>query len=68
MENKELKKLRVDFGVSQKEVAQALGMSISTYSLIESGKRRGSAVSWKKIKEYFKIKDEDMWRIQNPQE
>ena len=63
MKNKELKKMRVDMGVSQQDVAQAIGVGISTYSVIENGSRMGSVETWIKLQKYFNIKDEDMWAL-----
>ena len=63
MVNKELKKMRIEMGVTQADVAEAIGVGIATYSVIESGKRMGSLETWIKLQKYFKIKDEDMWAL-----
>ena len=63
MRNKELIKKRIEMGVTQADVAGAIGVSVATYSLLESGVRRGSLKTWLKLKDYFKIKEEDMWRL-----
>lgn len=63
---KELKKLRIDYDLSQKVMAEKLGISAGAYSLIENGKRHGNSKTWEKIKEILNISDEKMWEIQNP--
>lgn len=66
MVRKELKKLRVDYDLSQKDIAEKIGISTGAYCLIEKGVRHGSPRTWAKIKEIFNISDEQMWKIQNP--
>lgn len=63
---KELKKLRIDYDLSQKVMAEKLGISAGSYSLIENGVRHGNPKTWEKIKELLNISDEKMWEIQNP--
>lgn len=64
----ELKKLRIERNLTQQEVAERLGVSIGTYSFIESGVKRGSEKVWLKIQKEFDIPDEKMWLIQNPRQ
>lgn len=62
----ELKKLRIERNLTQDELAKKLGVSVGTYSFVESGKKRGSEELWLKIQKVFSIPDEQMWTIQNP--
>ena len=67
MKNKELIVLRVMHGLTQVEMAKICGVSKSTYNFIENCKRRGSQEFWNKLKAYFKLDGEQMWRLQNPE-
>lgn len=60
-----LKLLRVAKNWSQKDVAEKIGISLSSYNLIESGKRFGSNRTWEKIKELYNLSDQEMWEIQH---
>lgn len=62
---KTLKAMRAKNGWDQKDVAAMMGVSTATYSMIESGARFGSAKSWEKLKDIYKIKNADIWRIQH---
>lgn len=66
MKNKGLIILRVNHGLTQVEMAKVCNVSKSTYNFIENGKRRGSAEFWQRVKEYFKLDGEQMWKLQNP--
>lgn len=66
MEYKDLRDLRYKNGdLSQKDMAEIIGISTSTYSLIESGKRHGSYKIWRTIQDVFKLSDADVWKMQN---
>lgn len=65
MKNKELVKLRVDHELTQPQAAQLLGVSLSTYNLIENGKRRGSVDFWMNVQKEFKLDGDTVWKIQN---
>lgn len=67
MKNKELIKLRVDHDLTQTDLANICGVSVSTIALIELGKRRGSKKVWQNIQAYFKLDGEQMWKLQNPE-
>jgi DNA-binding XRE family transcriptional regulator len=67
MRNKALILLRVEHGLTQEAMAELLGVSVSTYNLIENGKRRGSKKVWHTLQEYFKLDGEQMWKLQNPE-
>ena len=67
MKNKELIKLRVDHDLTQEKTAELCGVSVSTYSLIENGKRRGSKEFWTALQKLFNLDGEQMWKLQNPE-
>ena len=67
MKNKELIKLRVDHDLTQTDMAKICGVSISTYNLIENGKRRGSKKVWQTIQTHFKLDGAQIWKLQNPE-
>jgi DNA-binding XRE family transcriptional regulator len=67
MKNKELIKLRVDHDLTQTDMAKICGVSISTYNLIENGKRRGSKKVWQTIQAHFNLDGEQIWKLQNPE-
>lgn len=67
MKNKELIKLRVDHDLTQTDMAKICGVSISTYNLIENGKRRGSKKVWQTIQAHFNLEGEQIWKLQNPE-
>lgn len=59
----ELKVLRVKHNLTQKELADKVGVSNPTYNLIEQGKRKGSADFWLAIKKVFNLEDNDLWKL-----
>lgn len=63
----ELKVLRVRNGLTQQQMAEKLSVSVSTYNLIEQGKRRGSQEFWLKLQQLFNLGGEEVWNLQNPQ-
>jgi DNA-binding XRE family transcriptional regulator len=67
MKNKELIHLRVDHDLSQTQMAEICGVAVSTYNMIENGKRRGSKAFWHKIQAHFGLGGEQMWKLQNPE-
>ena len=67
MKNKALIKLRVDHDLTQTDMAEICEVSVSTYSLIENGKRRGSKKVWQRMQANFKLDGEQMWKLQNPE-
>lgn len=65
MKNKELIKLRIDHDLTQTTMAERCGVSVSTYNLIENGKRRGSKEFWQKVQSNFNLGGEEVWKLQN---
>ena len=47
--NENLKKARLESGLSQKELSENIGVAKSTYSLYESGKREPNVNTIKKV-------------------
>lgn len=60
---KELKLVRVENDLTQAQMAKKLGIALSTYNLIENGKRGGNKELWIKLKNTFNVSDERMWKI-----
>ena len=60
-----LKILRIKNNLTQKDVAEALGISVAAYSLIENGKRKGSIENWSKLQKVFKLKGDETWELLN---
>ena len=50
-----LKKARKDAGMTQKEVAEYLGMTERAYQRIESGERLGTIETWDLLEDFFNI-------------
>ena len=63
---KDLRDVRYQNGdITQAEMAERIGISTGSYSLIENGKRHGSNRTWKRIQELFNLTDAEVWRMQN---
>lgn len=60
---KELKILRIEHSISQKELAEKIGISTGAYALIERGVKTGSDKTWLKIQEIFNLSDEKTWQL-----
>ncbi len=56
-----LRQVRESRGMTQKEVALAIGMPQSTYCLIEHGKRPADWCTVRKICELFEIEHHDLF-------
>ena len=61
----ELKVFRVSQHLTQQELADIMGVSVSTYNLIENGKRRGSQDFWIRLKHEFNLTGDDIWNFQH---
>lgn len=57
----ELKVLRIRKHLKQGEIAEKLGVSRSTYSLIERGVVQGSTDFWNSLQREFEIPDAEMF-------
>lgn len=51
--------------LTQKEMADKIGISTGAYNLIESGKRHGSTRTWQKIQQLFGLSDAEVWKMQS---
>lgn len=60
----ELKVLRVKNQLTQKELADKVGVSLTTYNLIENGSRRGSVKFWQTLQQEFNLEDGEVWKLQ----
>lgn len=62
---KTLKEARQKAGMTQKEVAEYLGMTERAYQRIEYGERLGTIETWDALEDLFKI-HQRMLRIESP--
>lgn len=63
MRTEKMKILRITHNMTQSDVAEKIGISLSLYNLIENGKRVGSIETWKKIQKLFSLSDKEMWSL-----
>lgn len=57
----QLKKIRINKGLSQEELADLIGMSQCNYSRRENGKKKITEAEWKKIAQALNVKIEDIY-------
>ena len=57
---KRLKELRLTKGISQKEIAEHLGITVAAYSLYERGNREPKIAILRKIAEYYDVSIDDL--------
>lgn len=50
-----LKKARINAGMTQKQVAETVGLKVGSYQQIELGKRIGRIETWDKLEDLFSI-------------
>ena len=62
---KQLRELRLAKGLSQKELAEYLGISVAGYSLYELGKREPNIAILKKLAEYYHISTDELLELDN---
>lgn len=67
MRTEKMKILRINNHMTQSDVAEKIGISLSLYNLIENGKRVGSIETWKKIQKLFSLSDKEMWSLMKDQ-
>lgn len=58
--NENLKEARVRRGLSQKDIAEEIGVAKSTYSLYESGNREPNVQTIKKIADVLKVSADEL--------
>ena len=63
MRTERMKILRINHHMTQLDVAEKIGISLSLYNLIENGKRVGSIETWEKIQKLFSLSDKEMWSL-----
>lgn len=60
-----LKVKRVAAGLTSAEASEAIGTVKQYWSLLETGKQRGTIKLWKRVQDLLDIPDEEMWKIIN---
>lgn len=65
MKRQALKLFRITHNLTQREMATKLNVSLSTYNLIEQGKRRGSQEFWLKLQQEFNLDGGKVWEFQS---
>ena len=63
----ELKVFRVTQNLTQQQMAEKTGVSVSTYNLIENGARRGSQTFWLTLQKEFNLDGGKVWELQSNQ-
>ena len=63
--NENLKEARLKSGISQKDLAENIGVAKSTYSLYESGKREPNVDTIKKIASSLNVSADTLLGIEN---
>ena len=63
--NENLKEARLKSGISQKDLAENIGVAKSTYSLYESGKREANVDTIKKIASSLNVSADTLLGIDN---
>ena len=63
MRTERMKILRINHHMTQSDVAEKIGISLSAYNLIENGKRVGSIETWGKIQKFFSLSDKEKWSL-----
>ncbi len=64
MTRKNLKKARTDAGMTQKEVAEYLGISERYFQHIEAGQRTGDFTLWDMLEDLFNVHQRKLRRIE----
>lgn len=65
MKRQKLKLFRITHNLTQREMADKLNVSLSTYNLIEQGKRRGSQEFWLNLQQKFNLDGGKVWELQS---
>ena len=60
MARENLKKARQKAGLTQKEVAEYLGITIRSYQRIEDGQMLGKIRNWDALEDLFKVHQRDL--------
>jgi DNA-binding XRE family transcriptional regulator len=59
----ELKKIRIEHKMNQREFANKIGISAMSYSRLERGYNDGTLKVWLKIQKALNIEDENMFKL-----
>ncbi len=59
---------RCNMKLTQEEIAAKIGVSRSTYRLIENGKRWGTLRFWSKLQKAFNVTDVELVKLQKIEE
>ena len=62
-----LKLFRLSQNLTQQQMADKMGVSVTTYHLIENGARRGSQAFWCKLQKEFNLEGGFVWLLQSEQ-
>ncbi len=62
----QLKKIRINKGISQEQIADLIGMTQSNYSRRENGKKEITDSEWKKIAKVLDVKIEEIYSSGTP--
>lgn len=60
-----LKTKRIAMGLTSAEASEAVGTVKQYWSLLETGRQRGTIKLWRRIQDLLNIPDEEMWGIIN---
>jgi transcriptional regulator with XRE-family HTH domain len=61
--NLRLFNLRHEHGLTQIDAAKKMDIPIIVYQRIEQGKTSGRVETWDKVQKFYKVPDEEMWKI-----
>ena len=61
--NLQLFNLRKKRNLTQIQAAEQLGIPIVVYQRMEQGKASGKIENWDRIQKFYKIPDEEMWKV-----
>lgn len=66
--NEKMYRLRLKMGLTQRQVAEAVGISQSSYAMIESGRRHPRKEVEKKLADFFGVTVDELFFSQNNHE
>lgn len=68
MRNEKMYRLRLKMGLTQRQVAEAVGISQSSYAMIEAGRRHPRKEVEKKLADFFGVTVDELFFSQNNHE
>ncbi|GAW91173.1 helix-turn-helix domain-containing protein [Calderihabitans maritimus] len=68
MRNEKMYRLRIERGLTQREVAEAVGISQSAYAMIEGGHRHPRKAIEKKLADFFGVTVDELFFAENNHE